>query len=60
MKEFKIPAKLIKIDKQKLRILTSGGIVDEFKTQLKNKLLVPAIVEEDPTYDALEIEIDFL
>ena len=30
------------------------------KKQLKQKKLIPALVEEDPTYDNLEIEIDFL
>ena len=60
MKEFDIPDNLIEIDKEKKRILTSAYIVDKLKKELKKKGLIPAIVEEIPTYDKLELMVDYL
>ena len=35
-------------------------IVDEFKDEIKKMKLVPAIVEEYPTWDSLEVDVQFL
>ncbi len=60
MKEFKIPPSMIEIDLQRKRLLTSALIVDELKNKLKAKCLKIAIVEEYPTYDRLEVMVDYL
>ncbi len=60
MKEFDIPNDLIEIDKANKRILTAVYIVDKLKKELKKKGLIPAIVEEIPTYDKLELMVDYL
>jgi pyruvate formate-lyase activating enzyme-like uncharacterized protein len=59
-KELKIPLTLLKIDNQKPRILTSLAVVDELKNEIKKLKLVPAIVEEYPTWDSLEVDVQFL
>lgn len=48
------------IDEKKLRLLCSVVEIKQKQATVKKKELVPAIVEEYPTYDALEVEIDFL
>jgi pyruvate formate-lyase activating enzyme-like uncharacterized protein len=50
----------IDIDKDKLRLLTYPAFVEHFAEKLKSLNFVPAIVEEYPTKDATEIEMDFL
>jgi len=60
MQRYKIPAKLIEVDEMKQRLLTTGQVVEELSEHLKKEKLVPAIVEEDPTYYNLEIEVIFL
>lgn len=55
IKENNINKNLICVDKQKLRILISPKLLKDIKTEL-----VKAIVEEYPTYDQLELEIDFV
>ncbi len=72
-KDFKI--KNMDIDENKLRILTSVKEINKIKDQinscllknifkdkrlLKNKELFLAIVEEYPTYDQLELSVEFL
>jgi len=59
-KEFEIPNELLFIDEKKLRILTSTQIVEELKTEIKRKKLIPTIVEEYPTWDQLTVELQFL
>lgn len=59
-RKFNIPFNLMDIDEYKLRILTSPEIVEEFKIGLKKMKLTPALVEEYPTYDGLEVDIEFL
>jgi len=74
-KDFKIKNNLIEVDKNKLRILTSVKDVYKIsdiinKNLLKNinkdkkllnkKDLFLAVVEEYPTYDAFEINVEFL
>ena len=60
MKEFSIPADLIEIDKNRKRLLTGAWIVDELKQQLKAKDLKIAVVEEYPTWDRLQLTVNFL
>jgi hypothetical protein len=60
MKEYEIPKSLIEFDKRKNRILTASWIVYELRTDLKKKGLTIALVEEYPTYDQLEVEINYL
>jgi hypothetical protein len=74
-KDFKIPNHLIETDPQKLRILTSKKIIIQIcnkinrnflkniphdKNLMKQKELYLAIVEEYPTYDQLELSVEFL
>ncbi len=56
VKNEKINVKKLFVDKEKLRLLTSKSIVKKIKT----KLLPRAIVTEYPTFDALEIEVEFI
>ena len=58
--EYNLDFDSIYVDRSKLRILTSPQGVKKMSSYLKEKNLVPAIVEEYPTHDALESEIDFL
>ncbi|MBI4738916.1 radical SAM protein [Candidatus Woesearchaeota archaeon] len=50
----------IVVDESKPRLLLSPKILKENAKAVKNLGLVPAIVEEYPTVDAFEVEIDFL
>ncbi len=50
----------IAVDYDKLRLLMSYKKVKKLAERLKTAGLVPAIVEEYPTKDALEVDIDFL
>jgi len=59
-KQLNIPSDLLHIDLRKPRILTSLALVDDLKDEIKTLRLVPAIVEEYPTWDALEIDVQFL
>jgi len=59
-KKFKIPKSLIEVDILKLRIITSMVIVDELNSELKKLGLIPAVVEEYPTWDAMEVDVQFL
>jgi len=58
--EFKIKKSLMKVDPVKLRILTSRKIVKQFSERIKKLSLIPAIVEELPSYDQFETEIEFI
>lgn len=59
-RQFNIPDSLIEVDKIKLRILTSAYIADKIKVKLKEEGLIPALIEEFPTHDQLEVMINFL
>jgi pyruvate formate-lyase activating enzyme-like uncharacterized protein len=48
------------LDQRKCRILMHPEDIEKLSEALKKKGLVPAIVEEYPTWDALEVEIEFL
>ena len=56
LKKFKITN--TKIDVQKLRILLSQKDVKRYAKEIKKLNLIPALVEEYPTHDGLEIEIE--
>jgi len=58
--EFEIPSNLIEIDAQKLRLITNIGVVQHLAKEIKKMKLIPAIVEQYPTYDQMEVDIDFL
>lgn len=60
MKDYDIPKSLIEFDKKKNRILTASWIVYELRKDLKRKGLTLALVEEYPTYDQLEVVVDYL
>ncbi|MBD3248513.1 radical SAM protein [Candidatus Woesearchaeota archaeon] len=60
MKEFDIPGELIDIDDARERLLTSVEIVEELKEELKKKGLKPVIVEEYPTWDRLQLTVNYL
>lgn len=60
IKKYSIPSSLIEVDGLKLRIITNIGIVQELAKYLKSQKLIPAIVEQYPTYDQMEVEVDFL
>ena len=55
-----IGLKEVKIDKRKHRLLMSKKNVKKFAKQIKKFGYKPAIVEEYPTWDALEIEVTFI
>ena len=59
-KKLSIKKELFFVDKIKPRILTSQNIVKKFKDHIKSMGLIPAIVEELPSGDEFEIDIDFL
>ena len=59
-KQLKIPANILHIDLLRPRILTSLAVVDELKAEIKELKLVPAIIEEYPTWDSLEVDVRFL
>ncbi len=48
------------LDKIKNRLLTSVSIIKSLKKEIKKLNLIPAIVEEYPTYDAMEVEVEYL
>jgi len=58
IKEFKIPKDLVEVENK--RLLTGAWIIDELKKELKNKKLKIAVVKEYPTYDKLQVEVDFI
>jgi hypothetical protein len=60
IEEFGIPKNMIIIDEQKLRILTNVGVVEKLSKTLHSRGLIPAIVEQYPTWDQMEVDIEFL
>lgn len=58
--KFRIPNSLIEVDPLKLRIITSIAIVDELSSGFKKLGLIPAVVEEYPTWDAMEVDVRFI
>jgi hypothetical protein len=60
VKKYSLKKDAIIVDDYKLRLLTSYKKVKKLAERLKMAGLVPAIVEEYPTKDALEVDIEFL
>lgn len=60
IKKYSIPKDLMEVDDLKLRIVTNIGIAKELAKDLKSQGLFPAIVEQYPTYDQMEVEVEFL
>ena len=60
VKKYSLKKDAIVVDEYKLRLLMSYKKVNKLAARLKAEGLVPAIVEEYPTKDALEVDIDFL
>ncbi len=60
IKEFGLPSNMIIVDEQKLRLLTNIGVVKKLAKLLHQKGLVPAIVEQYPTWDQMEVDVEFL
>ena len=60
LKKHKVPKKLYEVDKKRERVLTSIKVADVLKDTFKNNGAEPAIVEEYPTYDCLQIDVEFL
>ncbi len=60
IKRYSIPDELVKVDDLKLRLITNIGIVKEIAKDLKSEGLFPATVEQYPTYDQMEVEVEFL
>lgn len=58
--KLKCSKKDIFIDEIKYRFLVSCKMVRRYSKEIKEVGLIPAIVEEYPTYDMFEIELDFL
>jgi pyruvate formate-lyase activating enzyme-like uncharacterized protein len=48
------------VDNQKLRIITNVGVVQKLSKNLHSKGLIPAIVEQYPTWDQMEVDVEFL
>jgi uncharacterized protein len=60
IKELSISNDLINVDTKKLRIITSPILIDELKNEIKKFNLDCAIVEEYPTWDLTEIDVQIL
>ncbi|GEM_PF-3064831 len=58
--QLRVPRSMIEVDKKKGRLLTSEKIVMKHKEKLKQMNLIPAVVEEMPEQDFLEVQIDFI
>jgi len=48
------------IDEKKLRLISYPEHIEQFRDTLKSLDLVPAIIEEDPTIEAFEVNVDYL
>jgi len=57
---FDVGKGLMDVDKEKLRILIDVKVLKRIKSFLGRNNLIGAIVEEYPTHDQTEIEIEFL
>lgn len=58
--ELRIQRSMLEIDTKKARIITSEKIVRRYADALKRMKLVPAVVEEIPEQNFLDVQIDFL
>lgn len=58
--EFGIPSNMLSVDEQKFRIITNVGVVKKLAKHLHSEKLIPAIVEQYPTWDQMEVDVEFL
>jgi len=58
--DYGIPKNMLEVDEKKLRIITNIGVVKKLFKRLHSKGLVPAIVEQYPTWDQMEVDVEFL
>lgn len=56
----KIKEDAIVIDENKLRLLLPRATIKQYAPKLKKLGLVPSLVEEYPTADAIEVDVEFL
>lgn len=57
IKKFKLHESDIIVDDYKLRLLTSNAFVKNNSIKIKQMKLLPAVVQEYPTHDGIEIEV---
>ncbi len=55
-----VPKKMLEIDKERLRLLTSRQFAFKYSKEAKDRGFVPAYVEELPVSDSTILELDFL
>lgn len=60
MNKFNIDQESIFVDDIKLRIIMDQKILKKIFLEVKDMHLIPAVVEEYPTHDAIEIDVEFL
>ncbi len=59
-RKFNIPNAYIAVDAKKLRLMTSVSAIRHISPYLKREGYVPAKVLEYPTWDGLEVDVEFL
>jgi len=59
-KDFKKEVLEVLVDEKKLRLITYPEHVEQFADILKKEGFTPAIIEEDPTVESYEVNIDYL
>ena len=59
-KQLNIPKNMLYLDKTRIRLLTSIAVIDNIKDKLKKLNLIPVIMEEYPTHDAMIVDIQLL
>ena len=59
-RELNIKFDLLDVDNEKLRLTTDAAIVQSHARVLKSMKLQPALVEEYPTFDRAELNVEFL
>ncbi len=57
---YRIPERLLEVDKRRLRVLVAPWILEDIAGELKEKKLAPALVWEYPTWDALITQLEYL
>lgn len=58
--DLRIQRSMLEVDVARGRVITSEKIVRRYKDALKRLQLVPAVVEEIPEQDFLEVVVDFV
>jgi pyruvate formate-lyase activating enzyme-like uncharacterized protein len=58
--DFSVPDDLVEFDNERDRILVASWVVDELKCEIRGLGFRPALVEEYPTWDNLEVSKVFL